>query len=204
MAKIGIYGSSFDPITFPHLMTANTISQRCKLDQVVFLPCSNKRLDKTLNISDKDRWNMIQLAIKDNDKFIADDFEMNQMAWEIATYTTMKHFKEKFPNDEVYFIMGADLLLDIGDGKWKYAEELIKENKFIVMSRNGIDMLKAISRSPILRNADDGYTFHLVDKGIAMDISSTYIREEFEKGGDPRYLLPDSCYHYIKTNHLYQ
>lgn len=72
------------------------------------------------------------------------------------------------------------------------------------MAPNGIDMLSVIARSPILRNADDGQTFHLIDKGLAMEISSTYIRDEFQKGGEPRYLLPESCYKYIKNHNLYQ
>jgi len=204
MAKIGIYGSSFDPITNVHLWTASTVAHRCKLDMVVFLPSCSQRLDKTINVSDEHRWNMVVKAIEGNEKFVADDYEMKQFGWEIATYVTLKHFKEKYPNDEIYFIMGADLLVDIGEGKWKYAEELIRENKFIVMARDGIDMLKAISKSPILRNADDGHTFHLIDKGLAMEISSSYIRDEFKRGGEPRYLVPDSCYDYIKTHQLYK
>ena len=204
MGKIGIYGSSFDPITNVHLWTASTIAHRCKLDKVIFLPCSSKRTDKKLQTSDEHRWNMLQMAIKDNPKFEADDYEMKKEAWEIFTYYTMEHFKNKFPNDEVYFIMGADLLVDIANGKWKYDEELIANNKFIVMARDGIDMLKTISSSPLLRNYDDGTRFHLVDKGLAMEISSTYIREEFARGGEPRYLLPDACYWYIKEHSLYQ
>ncbi|MOA30853.1 Nicotinate-nucleotide adenylyltransferase [compost metagenome] len=157
-----------------------------------------------MNISDEHRWNMILMAIRGNDKFVADDYEMKQMVWEIATYLTLKHFKEEFPDDEIYFIMGADLLLDIGEGKWKKSEELIQENKFIVMARDGINMLSAISKSPILRNADDGHTFHLMDKGLAMEISSSYIRDEFKKGGEPRYLVPDECYDYMKAHNLYK
>ncbi|GIO68565.1 nicotinate (nicotinamide) nucleotide adenylyltransferase [Paenibacillus sp. FSL M7-1455] len=203
MAKIGIYGSSFDPITNVHLWTASTVAQRCKLDRVIFLPCSSKRTDKQLHISDEHRWNMVLMAIEGNDKFIADDYEMKQAGWEIATYLTLKHFKAKFPEDEIYFIMGADLLLDIGEGKWKKSEELIQENKFIVMARDGINMLTAISKSPILRNSDDGQTFHLIDKGLAMEISSSYIRDELKMGGEPRYLVPEKCYSYIKAHKLY-
>ncbi|MEK4251097.1 nicotinate (nicotinamide) nucleotide adenylyltransferase [Paenibacillus sp. FSL W7-1287] len=204
MAKIGIYGSSFDPITNVHLWTASTVAHRCKLDRVIFLPCSSKRQDKKLNVSDEHRMNMVQLAIADNEKFEVDDYEMNQLGWEIATYITLRHFREKFPSDEIYFIMGADLLVDIGEGKWQRADDLIRENKFIVMARDGINMLSAISKSPILRNADDGQTFHLIDKGLAMEISSSYIRDELKMGGEPRYLMPDKVYEYIKTNNLYQ
>jgi len=179
MVRIGIYGSSFDPITNVHLWTASTVAHRCKLDQVIFLPCSSKRRDKSMKTKDEHRWNMVQLAIKNNDKFIADDYEMKQEAWNITTYETLKHFKSNFENDEFYFIMGADLLVDIGNGKWGKSESLISENKFIVMARDGVNMLQAISKSPVLRNNDDGSTFHLLDKGLSMDISSTYIREEF-------------------------
>jgi nicotinate-nucleotide adenylyltransferase len=203
MGKIGIYGSSFDPITNVHLWTANTILHRCNLDKVIFLPCSSKRRDKQMQTDDSHRLNMLHFAIENNEKFIADDYEMKQNAWHISTYETLKYFKNKYKNDTIYFIMGADLLLDIGKGKWGNSDLLVKENKFIVMARNGINMLKAISTSPILRNNDDGETFHLIDKGLAMEISSTYIRDEFYLGGDPRYLLPEPCYKYIKEQSLY-
>lgn len=202
--KIGIYGSSFDPITNVHLWTASTIAHRCNLDKVIFLPCSSKRRDKTLQTHDTHRLNMINLAISENEKFEVDDHEMRENGWTIYTYNTMQHFKNKYPNDELYFIMGADLLVDIGAGKWNLGDKLVEENKFIVMARDNIDMLKIISKSPILRNNDDGETFHLIDKGLAMEISSTYIREEFAMGGEPRYLLPGLCYAYIKKHELYK
>lgn len=203
MARIGIYGSSFDPITNVHLWTASTIAHRCNLDKIIFLPSSQKRKDKEMKTDDKHRWNMIELAIQDNDKFIADDYELKQEGWKLTTYETLKHFKEFYKDDEIYFIMGADLLVDIGAGKWGQSDSLIKENKFIVMAREGINMLEAISKSAILRNNDDGQTFHLLDKGLSMEISSTYIREEFSMNGEPRYLLPDSCYRYIKEHAIY-
>ncbi len=203
MAKIGIYGSSFDPITNVHLFTASTIANRCKLDKVIFLPCSNKRKDKALKTEDEHRWNMVEMAIDSDEKFILDDFEMKQDAWNISSYDTMEYLKKIYPEDDLYFIMGADLLVDIVEGKWGIAEKLVSENKFIVMARDGIDMLKVISASPLLRNNDDGSTFHLIDKGIAMEISSTYIRDEFANGGEAKYLLPTNCYSYIKKNELY-
>ena len=204
MAKIGIFGSSFDPITNAHLWTASTVAHRFQLDQVIFLPSSNLRLDKKMHLSDEHRCNLIQLAIHGNEKFVVSDYEMKRHAWDIATYITMRHFKEKYADHDVYFIMGADLLEDIGNGNWKWSKELVQENKFIVMARNGSDMMATIAQSPILRNADDGKTFHLIDKGLAMETSSTYIREEFQQGGEPRYLLPESCYQYIRKHRLYQ
>ncbi|QST02644.1 hypothetical protein IMZ31_19030 (plasmid) [Pontibacillus sp. ALD_SL1] len=55
MVKIGIYGSSFDPITNAHLFTASSVAHRAKLDRVIFLPCSGKRRDKQLQTEDYHR-----------------------------------------------------------------------------------------------------------------------------------------------------
>ncbi|MFD2443890.1 nicotinate (nicotinamide) nucleotide adenylyltransferase [Bacillus sp. CGMCC 1.16607] len=203
MGKIGIYGSSFDPITNVHLWTASTVAHRKRLDKVIFLPSSKKRRDKTPNITDEHRLEMIRLAIMDNPKFELDPYELTVLPGMHYTYYTMEYFKTKFPHDEIYFIMGADLLVDISAGQWRMSDELINRNQFIIMARNGIDMLGTIAKSPLLRNHDDG-RFHLLDKGLAMDISSSYIREEFSRGGEPRYLLPESCYQYIVDNGLYK
>lgn len=198
--RIGIYGSSFDPITNVHLWTANTVAKRKKLDKVIFLPASSLRIDKAIQTSDKHRLEMIKLAIADNERFSIDTWEMNAPTGKHYTYFTMEHFRELYPDDELFFIMGADLLQDLSS--WRFGAELVSSTQFIVMARDGIDMLKAIAKDPLLRNHDDG-RFHLIDKGLAMEISSTYIRDEFRMGGDPRYLLPDQCYFYIKDNQLY-
>jgi len=210
--KIGIYGSSFDPITNVHLWTASTVLHRAKLDKVIFLPSAGNRADKLLQTEDEHRFNMIQLAIKDNPVFVADDYEISMRAGIGKQYTfyTMEYFKSKFPNDDVFFIMGADVLRDIDNQdvpvhrRWRLREKLIHSNKFIVMARDGIDMTKVISKSPLLRNHDDGSLFHLIDKGLAMEISSSYIRQEFALGGEPRYLLPEACYQYILEHNLYR
>lgn len=184
----------------------------CKARQGDFLPCANGRIDKQMKTSNEHRWEMLKLAIGGNPLFEVSDYEINERAGTSKQYTwyTMEHFKSRFPKDEVFFIMGADLLEDIDNQelplhlRWKFREKLIANHKFIVMARDGIDMLKIISKSPLLRNYDDGNTFHLIDKGLSMEISSTYIRDEFAMGGEPRYLLPDQCYKYIVDNKLYQ
>lgn len=199
--RIGIYGSSFDPITNVHLWTASTVASREELDSVIFLPCSSKRRadTKEMKTEDEHRVNMIKMAIKDNNKFVFDDYEMKVDMGVATTYLTMKHFEEKFPDAELFFIMGADLLQDLPS--WRQGEELIKNYNFIVMAREGYDMLKTISKNPILRN--NHRRFHLMDKGLAMEISSTFIRDEISMGGEPRYLLPEPCYQYIKEHNLY-
>jgi nicotinate-nucleotide adenylyltransferase len=198
--KIGIYGSSLDPVTNMHLWTANTVAARQKLDKVIFLPTSKKRSDKCMQTNDLHRVEMLKLAIAENERFDFDDYEMKALAGTHYSYYTMKYFKEKYSKDEVFFVMGADILKNLPE--WQLGEALIRDNQFIVMERNNINMYKVIAASPLLRRYEDH--FKLMGKGFANEISSSYIREEFEFGGDPRYLLPEAVYRYIKENNVYK
>lgn len=197
--RIGIYGSSFNPPTNGHLWTANTVADRQKLDKVIFLPSSNKRTDKDIKIEDYHRIEMLKIAIAGNTRFFLDDYEMKALAGTQYSIYTMEHFKRKFAHDEVFFIMGADILGDLPS--WKFGEKLIKNNKFIVMERNDINMYKVVASQPLLRRYEAH--FILMGKGIVNEISSSYIREEFEFGGDPRYLLPEEVYQYIIKHQVY-
>ncbi len=180
---------------------AKTLADLCGFRFVEFVPCCQYRGDgKVTKTSDKHRWNMLQLAIRNNTLFRADDYDMKERAGigKQYTYFTME-----------YFIMGADLLADIDNPEmpihrhWKYREELIRENKFVIMSHGGIDMPKVISKSLLLRKYHDVTRFHLVDKGIAMEVGSKYIRDEIGMGRYPRYLMRDEVYDYIMKHRVY-
>ncbi|EMT53310.1 nicotinate (nicotinamide) nucleotide adenylyltransferase [Brevibacillus borstelensis] len=208
MRRIGIYGSSFDPITYSHMFTAAAVASRKRLDKVYFTPCSSMRRDKILQTEDRHRVKMLELALgtckNKTNRFGEPLFEislveMNALPGETYTYDTMEHFRKQFPDDEIFFIMGADLLE--GLSRWGNAEKLVKNHKFIVMSREGYHMDDLIAKDPLLRNNDEN--FLTMSKGISMGISSSYIRGEIRNGGDPSFLLPDLVLDYIYKNQLY-
>ncbi|MEJ8545053.1 nicotinate (nicotinamide) nucleotide adenylyltransferase [Brevibacillus borstelensis] len=208
MKRIGIYGSSFDPITYSHMFTAAAVASRKRLDKVFFTPCSSKRRDKILQTNDRHRVKMLELALETcknkTNRFGEPLFEislveLNALPGETYTYDTMEYFRKQFPEDEIFFIMGADLLE--GLSRWGNAEKLVKNHKFIVMAREGYHMDDLIAKDPLLRNNDEN--FLTMSKGISMGISSSYIRGEIRNGGDPSFLLPDQVLDYIYKNELY-
>lgn len=209
MAKIGFLGSSFDPITNGHLVSVQEMLDRLKFDKIYLMPSSSKRKDKTMNTTDEQRVEMVKLAIKDNPKLDIETIEMDVPAWEVYTYETMRKLRKKYPNDELYFLMGADLLVDIADGKWNHlpgswvhVEYLLSENKFVVIKRNSIDMHEIVAKNKMLRKYEENLTF--IYRGTDNNISSSYIREEFEIGHDPRYYMHKDVYDYIEENKLYR
>lgn len=208
MAKYGFLGSSFDPITNGHMVTAQEMLDRIGFDKIFFMPSSSKRRDKTPNIPDEHRIAMLELAIEDNEKFGIEKIELDVPAWEVYTYETMRKLRNKYPNDELYFLMGADLLVDIADGKWnrtegswKHVEYLLSENKFVVIRRNGIDMHEIVAKNRYLRKYENNFDF--IYLGVDNNISSSYIREGFEIGHNPRYYTLPQVYKYIKEHDLY-
>ncbi|AEO93540.1 gp281 [Bacillus phage G] len=208
MAKLGFLGSSFDPITNGHMITAQEMLDRIGFDKIYLMPSSSKRRDKTMNISDEHRLAMLELAIEDNDKLGIETIELGVPAWEVYTYETMRKLKQKYPNDELYFLMGADLLVDIADGKWNrtegnwtHVEHLLSENKFVVIRRNGIDMHEIVAKNKVLRKYEKNFEF--IYMGVDNNISSSYIRDGFDIGHNPRYYTLPCVYHYIKENNLY-
>jgi len=209
LMRIGIYGSSFDPITYSHLFTAATVAHRKRLDKVIFVPCSSLRHDKKLQTQDHHRLEMLRIALSTSTHkknrfgeplFEISTVEMDALPGETYTYDTMVHMRKKYPDDELFFIMGSDLLR--GMSNWGNAQKLISQFNFIVMSREGYPSADLIADDPLLRNNDEH--FLIMSKGINMGISSTYIRDEIRKGGDPSFLLPDACLQYIYEHGLYQ
>lgn len=207
--KIGFLGSSFDPITNGHIASLYEIASWYDFDKIYLMPSSNKRKDKKMNVSDEHRLAMIELALKDYPNFGIETYEMGVNAWEVQTYKTMRTLREKNPNDELWFLMGADLLRDIANGKWNviennwtHVETLLNENKFVVIERNKIDMHDIIIESDILRKYRKKFEF--VYKGADNNISSSYVREEYSYGREPRPYMPTAVADYIKEHGLYQ
>lgn len=204
MAKYGFLGSAFDPITTGHLNTIQEMLERKGFDKIFLMPSNNHRKDKDMHVSDEHRVNMLKLAIEGHSKFEIEDIELHQPPWDIQTYNTMRKLREmeKYKGHDLYFLMGADLLRDIASGeKWSHKEDLLKENKFVVIRRENIDMHEIIAKDKLLRKYEEHFDF--IYWQVDNNISSSYIRDEFEIGHHPKFYMPEKVYKYIEEHQLY-
>ncbi len=187
--KIGILGGTFNPVHLGHLILAEEIREKLGLDKVIFVPT---HLPPHKNNSDiagaKDRFAMIKSAIKTNRCFLVSDIEIKRQG-RSYTIDTLKEFKKLYPKDELYFIIGSDLLKYLDE--WKELGEIIKMVKFVVATRPGYPLEKIpsyISTVPIR----------------AVDISGFEIRQAIQENNSFRYLVPEAVHNYIKRNRLYK
>lgn len=197
--NIGIIGGTFDPIHNGHLIIAEYARTSLKLDNVLFIPSGMHPFKDNKKITDaKNRMDMILLAIDSNPCFEVSSLEITRIG---ITYTidTMISLKDKYPEDELYFIFGSDILFELD--KWKRIEELSRLCKFVLLDRYSKEEQEIYKRIEELKSS---YNIDIEKiKSPIIDISSTEIRERVSKKISIRYLVPELVEKYILNSKLY-
>lgn len=187
--KIGILGGTFNPIHIGHLILAEEAREKLGLDKIIFVPAYLPPHKDNSDIAPaKYRYRMIELVIKKNRYFSLSDMEIKRNG-RSYTIDTLKEFKKLYPEDELHFIIGSDLLRYLEE--WKDLDELIKMVRFIVATRPGYPLEKIpshISTLPIR----------------AVDISGFEIRSAIRQDKSFRYLVPEAVFKYITKKRLYR
>lgn len=193
--KIGIFGGSYNPPHKMHLDIALDLLNNGYVDKIIFVPTGSKYKYKTNLLSDEQRLEMLMLTIKNDARLTISDYELKDEV--VYTCETLAHFSEVYPDDEIYFICGADNLSYMD--KWKNGLEILEKYKILVIDRK-TNNLKSILKQFCK------YRKNIVVASIkARDVSSTEIRELIANG-DYKSLekyLDEDVIKYIKKNKLY-
>ena len=187
--KVGILGGTFNPIHIGHLILAEEAREKLGLDKVIFVPTYLPPHKEDTGIaSASSRLAMVKLAIQGHPCFSVSDKEIKRDG-RSYTIDTIKEFKKENPEDELYFIIGSDLLNYLED--WKDLAQIIKLVKFIAATRPGYALEKIPSYIQTLEIR-------------AVDVSGFEIRERIKQSKSFRYLVPEAVYRYITENKLYE
>lgn len=187
MKKIGILGGTFDPPHTGHLIVANLIREDLELDEIWFVPTYDSPHKDSSATSSYHRYEMTKLAIADNKFFKIIDWEIKQSN-KSYTINTMKYFKKQYPDNEFYFIIGADMVEYLP--KWESINTLLELMTFVGVNRVGFSMESAY---PIIKK-----------KIPNIFISSSYIRKRKVNNQSIKYLVSDNVHSYIKEFNLYE
>lgn len=198
--KIGVLGGTFNPIHYGHLLLAESARDRLGLDKVLFIPTGNNPMKTTdWDIDAKFRYEMTQKGIAGNKYFEVSDIEVTREGY---TYTidTLNELEKIYPGDEIYFIVGADIIFDINS--WKRADEVLSKITLVTTFRPGYDQDRLDRRVEELREVHGVRILKLF--APEMDISSSEIRSRVKHGYSIKYLLPESVEDYIYEKQLYR
>ncbi len=199
--KIGIFGGSFDPIHYGHLVLAENVREGAGLDKIIIMPAfeSPFKIGRS-GAGTEHRMNMVELAVERNDFIKTSSYEIDKGR---ISYTadTLDEIREMYyPDDELCFITGTDSMLGIE--KWKDRDKLLKEYSFAVGTRPGYKDEELYSYAEHLRSAY-GTKIYIINIP-KVDISSTNIRIRRMEGRSIKYLLPDKVEDYIIEHGLYK
>jgi len=199
--RIAIMGGTFDPIHFGHLVAAEAARDSFKLDRVFFVPSGNPPHKKNYPVTDaKHRYLMTNLAVAANPYFEVSPIEIERPGYSYAI-DTVTEFHNKYNDvDKLYFITGADAILEILT--WKNVEKLTELCCFIAATRPGTN-LEELRRFIEELPEKIGKKIHIMEVP-ALAISSTDIRNRVANHRTIKYLLPETVEQYIMKNGLYQ
>lgn len=197
--RIGIMGGTFDPIHIGHLIIAEEARDFLNLREVVFIPTGKPPHKNSVNITESfHRYNMTQLAIKDNKYFSISPIEVEKSR---TTYTidTVKELEKQYENAEFYFIIGGDSVMSLH--KWKNYKTLLEICNFVVAKRVGISNKETEKRIRVLNRKFGNVIYEIPVPYI--NISSTEIRAKVIKNKTIKYYVPIEVEDYIIKNKLY-
>lgn len=170
VGKIGVFGGSFNPIHRGHLAMATYAVCAFALERMLLLPTGNPP-HKHEGLADKlDRMEMVRLAAREDPRFEACDLEITREGV-IYTVDTLRALKRSLPEAELYYLIGADTLLDLHT--WRRIEEVLSLCRFIVCGRPGYRQKEVISCMESMRQSGAG--MYWLDMP-AVDISATMVR----------------------------
>lgn len=200
--RIGIYGGSFNPIHFGHLILAEVCREVAQLDEVWFMPAAmSPHKQGVASIDGRQRLEMVQLAISGHPAFRASQLELDRGG---VSYTvdTLRELKSQHPADQLFLMMGADSLRDFGT--WREPQAICQLAQLLIVARGGMpppgsQHLVELLGSETTRKIDE----HVVPMPL-VELSSRELRERVAQQLSIRYRVPRAVEQYIHQHQLYR
>ena len=186
--KIGILGGTFDPIHSGHLKIAQAAAGSLKLDKLIFMPCFIPPHKTPKNITAAEhRLEMIRLAINSYPNYEVSDYEIAKGGSSFSI-DTISEFKQAHPNDQIFFIIGSDSLIELSS--WKNGDRIPEVASLAVVKR-------------------PSYEYKTLPQGVIevdmepTPVSSSHIRLLLKEGKALKNLVPQKVAKYILEHKLY-
>lgn len=197
--RIGIMGGTFDPIHYGHLVAAEAAREAFCLEKIIFVPAGipPHKVQEEVTPA-RHRYLMTLLAIMSNPYFEISRVDLERGG---VTYTvdTLADLKKEFSEAIIYFITGADAILEILS--WKSPAQVMSMADFIAVTRPGYD-LDQLSKTLGSFYSEFQEQIHVLEIP-PVGISSTALRRRLKEGRSVRYLVPETVVTYIENRGLY-
>lgn len=196
----GVFGGTFNPIHFGHLLLAENIREEFGLDKILFIPSQIPPHKSLTNVIEAEaRLDMVRIATRDNPWFEVSDIEMRRTG---PSYTvdTLLALQDVYGPNQLNLIVGADSMVQIPT--WRRFEEILKLSAIIV-ARRPETQEDTLDRAIMRLEKDYGAVIRK-SRAVALNYSSTEIRERVRSGLSITYRVPGDVEAIILGNGYYR
>jgi nicotinate-nucleotide adenylyltransferase len=200
VARTALFGGSFNPIHFGHLLLADDVREQLDLDRVVFMPAGVPPHKPAGDIAPAaDRYAMVKLAIADNPAFDVSDLEIRRAG---PSYTVDTLAALGVAPSELFLLIGSETFLDLLT--WRDPRGVAARCRLVVVPRTGsaFDRESEPSRK-VVREIGLEIEDVLVVHATSLPISASDLRVRAAEGRSLRYRVPPAVAAYIAERGLY-
>ena len=201
---IGVLGGSFDPPHLGHLHVERSARDALELDEVRLIPAAIPPHKRMRELAEgRHRLAMLALVARAHPWLVVDPRELER-GGPSFTYDTLAALRAQCrPDDELYFLIGSDSLVDLPD--WRRASELVDLATFVTVPRDAasVELGRAQVRARFATPAAETILLHVLDAEM-LPISSSQIRARVHAGQPIVELVPAAVADSSERNGLYR
>ena len=200
MAKIGVFGGTFNPPHKGHLLAAETAWNSLGLDRVIFLPDSQPP-HKDMPDGSPDamaRLELVRAATAHLPFASVSDLEL-QREGKSYTADTLELLRQQYPEDTLYLITGTDMFLTLHS--WYHPERICENAVIVGLRRKGTDQAAEFEAQKEKLEQAYGARVILLEND-PLEISSSRVRRLLVLGAPEKY-VPEPVLEIIRKRKLY-
>lgn len=212
VARIGMFGGTFDPVHLGHLRSAVELREALLLDCVHMIPAPSPPLRGAPQVDASQRLALLEAGVADTPGLKVDARELDRAGPSYSVDTLSELRDEYGPSARLVMAVGVDAFSRFA--QWERLDALFELAHVVVMARPGYDTPWSDALRELLghREVDDVAALMASPSGgilvlslpSRIDVSATELRERLADGRSVRYLLPDAVERAIATQKLYR
>ncbi len=200
--RIGIFGGTFNPPHLGHKHLAEEIKEKARLDKIIIIPANTPPHKVSKDLADGvHRIKMCELLFSEPFYEIS-DIELKRQG-KSYTVDTVAELKKLYPEDELFLIIGADMLMSFD--RWYRYEDILADVKLCVSVRD--DEVKTMELCTFAKNVlklDVEKEEIIIADVEPLICSSTDVRKLLFRGLDASELISTEVFNYARLNLLYE
>jgi len=201
---VGIFGGSFNPIHFGHLLLADELCEALHLDRVLFVPAAVPPHKPAAELASAEhRYRMTVLAVREHARFAVSDIELRR---EGPSYTvdTLVALKDE---GALHLLIGSDTFLDLLS--WREPRRVARLARLVVVPRTGGDFdPEAPAAQKVLHELGlppfGDVAGPVLYHAASLPISGSDLRRRAREGRSLAFRMPESVAAYIREHGLYR